>query len=239
MYVFLDTETTGVPSSRDAMPESVRQWPRLVQVAWAAYGEGGSCLTVEAHLVYPTDFAIPAAATRIHGISTARAESEGLALGWVMDRFLRATREHGRILVGHNVGFDRNVIAAEMYRLGYSKASVEMEFGAMRDLCLMRTTATYCRIPGRFGKAKYPTLAELHQKLFGDKPRLCHTAPADVETTARCLPLLGESRPGRCRSWVPSATLPLHGCSGRWSCPAGRAERARAWPGRLSRVSGR
>jgi DNA polymerase-3 subunit alpha len=162
------------------------QWPRLVQVAWAAYGEQGNCLTAEAHLVYPTDFTIPVAATRIHGISTARAKLEGLALGWVVDRVLRATREHGRILVGHNVGFDRNVIAAEMYRVGYSKATVEMEFGAMRHLCLMRSAATYCRIPGRFGKAKYPTLVELHQKLFGDKPRLCHTAPADVETTARC-----------------------------------------------------
>lgn len=186
MYVFLDTETTGVPRGRRAMPPSMCQWPRLVQVAWAAYGEEGSCLTVEAHLVYPTDFAIPAAATRIHGISTARAKLEGLALGWVIERFLRTTREHGRVLVGHNVAFDRNVIAAEMCRLGYSKAMVEMEFGAMRHLCLMRTTVTYCRILGRFGKAKYPTLAELHQKLFGDKPRLCHTAPADVEATARC-----------------------------------------------------
>ena len=186
MYVFLDTETTGVPTSRSAMPASVRQWSRLVQIAWAAYDGPGSCLAVEAHLVYPTDFAIPAATTRIHGISTARAKSEGMALGWVMDRFLRAMREHGRILVGHNVGFDRNVIAAEMYRLGYSKATVEMEFCATRHLCLMTTTATYCRLPGRFGKAKYPTLAELHRKLFGDTPRLCHTAPADVETSARC-----------------------------------------------------
>jgi DNA polymerase III epsilon subunit-like protein len=186
MYVFLDTETTGVPRSRSAMPASMCQWPRLVQVAWAAYGEEGSCLTVEAHLVYPTDFAIPAAATRIHGISTARAKLEGLALGWVMEHFLRVIREHGRILVGHNVGFDRSVIAAEMYRLGYSKTTVEMEFGSMRQICLMRTTATYCCIRGRFGKAKYPTLAELHQKLFGAKPHLSHTAPADVETTARC-----------------------------------------------------
>jgi len=168
------------------MPASVRLWPRLVQVAWAAYDEQGRCLAVEGHLVWPTGFAIPAAATRIHGISTARAKSEGMALGWVVDRFLRVMRDHGRILVGHNVGFDRNVIMAEMYRLGYSKASVEKEFCATRHLCLMTTTATYCRLPGRFRQAKYPTLAELHQKLFGGKPDVCHTALADVETSARC-----------------------------------------------------
>jgi DNA polymerase III epsilon subunit-like protein len=33
-----------------------------------------------------------------------------------MERFLRAVGEHGRVLVGHNVAFDRNVVAAEMYR---------------------------------------------------------------------------------------------------------------------------
>ena len=141
---------------------------------------------MEGHLVYPTGFAIPAAATRIHGISTARAKSEGKALGWVVDRFLRVMRDHGRILVGHNVDFDRNVIAAEMYRLGYSKATVEIEFCATRHICLMTTTATYCRLPGRFGKAKYPTLAELHRKLFGENPAVCHNALEDVETSVRC-----------------------------------------------------
>ena len=129
MYVFLDTETTGLPKRASAMVASVRQWPRLVQVAWAAYEKSGSRLAVESHLVYPSDFAIPAAAARIHGISTSRAKSEGVALGWVMDRFLRAMREYGRMLVGHNVGFDRNVIAAEMYRLGYSKATVLLTLG--------------------------------------------------------------------------------------------------------------
>src|SRR3989338_5165640 len=74
LYLFLDTETTGVPRSRSAPPAAIQQWPRLVQIAWAAYGEAGNWVAMEAHLVYPAGFAIPAAAIRIHGISTARAE---------------------------------------------------------------------------------------------------------------------------------------------------------------------
>ncbi len=186
MYLFLDTETTGVPGTRSAPPHAVRQWPRLVQIAWAAYGEAGSCLATEAHLVCPADFAIPAVATRIHGISTARAKSDGKPLGWVIERFLRAVDEHGRVLVGHNVAFDRNVVAAEMYRLGIGGDIVGKGFYATRPLCLMTTTAAFCRLPGRFGMPKYPTLAELHKKLFGEKLEGCHRAPADVAASARC-----------------------------------------------------
>lgn len=186
MYLFFDTETTGVPRTRSAPPAATSQWPRLVQVAWAAYVEAGNCLAAEVHLVYPADFAIPAAATLIHGISTARAKSDGKPLGWVMERFLRAVGEHGRLLVGHNVTFDRNVVAAEMYRLGYLKDTVETGFYATRHLCLMTTTAAFCHLPGRFGTPKYPTLAELHMKLFGRTLEGCHTALADVEASARC-----------------------------------------------------
>lgn len=186
LYLFLDTETTGVPRTRCAPPAAVRRWPRLVQIAWAVYGEAGGCLATETYLVNPVDFAIPAAATRIHGISTARAKADGKPLGWVMEHFLRAVGEHGRLLVGHNVAFDRSVIAAEMYRLGYSRDAVETEFYVKSHLCLMTTTAAFCRILGRFGTPKYPTLAELHRKLFGEKPRDCHTALADVEASARC-----------------------------------------------------
>ncbi len=186
MYLFLDTETTGVPRTRSAPPAALRRWPRLVQIAWAAFGESGSRLVTEAHLVYPAGFAIPVAATRIHGISTAKAKADGKPLGWLMERFLRAVSEHGRVLVGHNVDFDRNVVAAEMYRLGYPTDTVQKDFYATRHLCLMTTTTAFCRLPQRLGKPKYPKLTELHKKLFGEELHGCHSALADVEASARC-----------------------------------------------------
>jgi hypothetical protein len=73
LYLFLDTKTTAVPRTQGAPPAAVRQWPRLVEIAWAAYGEAGKWLAAGEHLVYPADFAVPAATTRIHCISTAKA----------------------------------------------------------------------------------------------------------------------------------------------------------------------
>ena len=46
----------------------------------------------------------------------------------------------------------------------------------------------YCAIPGgRGGKFKWPTLTELHQKLFGEGFGDAHDAAYDVSATARCL----------------------------------------------------
>jgi len=143
LYLFFDTETTGVPRAHGAPPDAIRQWPRLVQIAWAAYDEAGSCVAE-----------VPPSATKIHGISTARAKADGQPLGWILERFLQAAAENGRMLVGHNVAFDRGIVAAEMYRLGYARESVENGFYATRHLCLMIATAAFCRLPRRFGKPK-------------------------------------------------------------------------------------
>ncbi|OGL20762.1 MAG: hypothetical protein A3K12_15335 [Candidatus Rokubacteria bacterium RIFCSPLOWO2_12_FULL_71_19] len=103
-----------------------------------------------------------------------------------MEHVLRAVGEHGRVLVGHNVDFGRNVVAAEMYRLGYAKEAVENGFHVTRYLCLMTTAAALCRLPGRLGRPEYPTLAELHMRLFVGEPRGRQGALPDVEAGARC-----------------------------------------------------
>ena len=50
----------------------------------------------------------------------------------------------------------------------------------------MQTSTDYCRLPGRYGRYKWPTLDGLHQKLFGEAPPSGHRALADVRATARC-----------------------------------------------------
>ena len=39
---------------------------------------------------------------------------------------------------------------------------------------------------GRGGGFKYPSLTDLHQKLFGEPFKEAHNASADVEATTRC-----------------------------------------------------
>ena len=61
----------------------------------------------------------------------------------------------------------------------------------------------YCAIPGgRGGGFKWPSLTELHTKLFGEAFAEAHNASADVEATARCfLELVRLKVISTCKSW--------------------------------------
>lgn len=49
----------------------------------------------------------------------------------------------------------------------------------------MQNSTNYCRIPGNYGY-KWPTLSELHKKLFGRDFLNAHDAFADIDATEKC-----------------------------------------------------
>jgi DNA polymerase III epsilon subunit-like protein len=185
-HVFLDVETTGIPRDYRAKFWDVGNWPRVVEIAWSACGAEGEEILTESHLVKPDGFRIPADATRIHGITADRARSEGVDLGAAITPFVERLGTCAGKLVAHNLEFDRNVIGAEMCRLGYERSEVSALLFDRPNACTMREAAEYCRIPGSRGRYKWPTLDELHLKLFGARVEGGHRALADVRATARC-----------------------------------------------------
>jgi len=184
--LFFDTETSGIPRHRRAGFTDPENWPRLVQVAWAICGEDGREETAQEHLIQPEGFAIPLDATRIHGITTARATQEGIPLADATGRFLAALEFPTLTLVAHNLDFDRNVIAAEFCRLGRPRPAIERALFDPPARCTMQESTAYCRIPGARGRSKWPTLDQLHRRLFGTGVDGAHGALADVRATARC-----------------------------------------------------
>lgn len=83
-------------------------------------------------------------------------------------------------LVAHNIGFDYNVLGAEMLRY---KMSVGKK---LNQICTMEASTNYCQLPGKYGKFKWPKLDELHRKLFGADFEGAHDALDDVKATSRC-----------------------------------------------------
>ena len=44
MYLFFDTETTGLPKRwKCTVNETLENWPRLVQLAWIMYDDRETC----------------------------------------------------------------------------------------------------------------------------------------------------------------------------------------------------
>ena len=90
-----------------------------------------------------------------------------------------------KYVVGHNVSFDEKIVEAECYRVNYDVIPFIDKFGD--SLCTMKSTTDFCKIPARFHKGyKYPTLQELHRKLFGFDFTGAHDAFSDISATMKC-----------------------------------------------------
>jgi len=182
MYLIFDTETTGLPKRWDAPVTDTDNWPRCIQIAWQLHDELGNLVEHKDMLVRPDGFNIPYEAEQIHGISTALAKQDGVALSEVLELFNNALAQT-KFVVGQNVDFDINIMGCEFHRLGVENNLTSLP---VLDTCT-EATAELCKIPGaRGGKFKLPTLTELHEFLFGEPFAEAHNATADVEAATRC-----------------------------------------------------
>lgn len=180
MYLIFDTETTGLPRDYHAPMSEVDNWPRLVQLAWQLHDARGRLLSHHNYIIRPEGFTVPYNAEKVHGISTKRALEEGRELKSILEIF-ESDVVKAKYLVGHNIEFDINVVGSEFLR-----STSAMPLTANR-LDTKDLSTDFCAIPGgRGGKFKWPTLTELHQKLFGGGFGDAHDAAYDVDATARC-----------------------------------------------------
>ncbi|RLD89514.1 MAG: DNA polymerase III subunit alpha, partial [Bacteroidetes bacterium] len=181
MFLIFDTETTGLPRNYNAPLTDFDNWPRVIQLAWQVHDEQGDLVEVQNFIIKPDGFEIPRGSEKIHGISTERALKEGLPLAEVLQLFNKSLSTV-KSIAGHNVEFDISVTGAEFLRAG-----IETNFHRLNVIDTKSLSTQYCALPGgRGGKYKWPTLGELHHKLFGEDFDAAHNASADVQATARC-----------------------------------------------------
>lgn len=179
MYLFFDTETTGLPRNYKAPASDLNNWPRIVQIAWLITEDSGKEVKGVEYIIKPDGFKIPADAARIHGITTERAVSDGVELKPVLDE-IASDISKASVLLAHNIKFDENILGAEFLRTG-GRDHLD---GKARK-CTMRASTDYCQIPGQYGN-KWPKLQELHEKLFQNGFDGAHSALADVRACAKC-----------------------------------------------------
>jgi len=181
MYLIYDTETTGLPKNDSAPLTDSANWPRLVQIAWQLHDNAGKLIEAQNFIVKPDGFSIPYNAEKVHGISTQRATEEGKPLPEVLEAFAK-TLEKTSLVIGHNVTFDLNIIGAEYHRVTQNNVLENKKFLDTKE----EATDFVAIAGGRGGKFKWPTLTELHTKLFGQGFEDAHDAAYDVRATARC-----------------------------------------------------
>lgn len=179
MYLFFDTETTGLPRNWKAPLSDLNNWPRLVQLAWLHYDKDGNKIGGNNSIIKPDGFTIPSEASRIHGISNDRAMSEGVGLQGVLNDFHNLITQSS-YLVAHNMSFDEKIVGAEFLRKNMTNSIV-----TKNRVCTMEKSTNYCKLDGPYGY-KWPKLSELHHKLFGTGFEEAHNAAVDITATAKC-----------------------------------------------------
>ena len=179
MYLFFDTETTGLPKSWKASVTDLNNWPRLVQLAYLYYDKSGNRISGGDFIVKPEGFTIPAHVSKIHGISTERALKEGQSITSVLQHF-NSLVEEADYLVAHNMAFDEKIVGAEFLRNGMANS-----IPSKNKICTMEKTTNFCAIPGPYGY-KWPKLSELHYRLFKANFDEAHNAAVDITATAKC-----------------------------------------------------
>lgn len=179
MYLFFDTETTGLPRNWKAPVTDLNNWPRLVQLAFLFYDRNENKISGGDYIIKPEGFSIPLDASRIHGISTERAIREGDLLKDVLQKF-KSLIDQAEYLVAHNMSFDEKIVGAEFLRNKMQDAITPK-----RKICTMHSTTNFCALNGPYGY-KWPKLSELHYKLFGTGFHEAHNAAVDISATAKC-----------------------------------------------------
>ncbi|WP_367915908.1 exonuclease domain-containing protein [Leadbetterella sp. DM7] len=179
MYLFFDTETTGLPRNWKAPVSDLNNWPRLIQLAYLYYDINGNKISSGDYIIRPDGFTIPVEASRIHGISTEMALREGKPLVDILHQFQLIVGQ-ASYLVAHNMSFDEKIIGAEFLR-----NEMPNIIQSKSRICTMENTTDFCALNGPYGY-KWPKLSELHYKLFGKDFKEAHNAAVDITITAKC-----------------------------------------------------
>jgi len=179
MYLFFETETTGLPINWEAPINDLDNWPRLVQIAWLLFDKQQNLLDEKNYIIRPDGFSIPDKPAEIHKISTDLAFVAGNDLSRILKEF-SSVIERAETIISHNLNFDEKIVGAEFLR-----KRIYNSLALKRKICTMEATKDFCAIPGHNGY-KLPGLSELYYKLFGTQPGVPLSAAEGTKATAEC-----------------------------------------------------
>lgn len=180
-YTVFDSETTGLPKKWNAKITDLNNWPRVIQLAWVVYDEDGDIVKKQCDLIKPDGWVMPTEEFWVeNGFSQEESEKNGISILDSLNAF-KEDLEMSKFLIAHNMSYDYNVVGSEFIRFGLKTKNKPQK------ICTKEKSTNYCKIkkPRGFGY-KWPTLTELHEKLFNKGFEGAHDALADVEACGRC-----------------------------------------------------
>jgi DNA polymerase III epsilon subunit-like protein len=186
--LILDTETTGLPKSRNSSIYSTDEWPHVIQLSYIVIDTGlhpddKYIITDKVNTYIKIKFPIPQDSIAIHGITDNILNTNGVDIINVIN-ILNNTINNCDLIIGHNISFDKQVLIVENIR-----NKIISSFSKKPSVCTMKMYKQICNIniiKDSKSYLKYPTLQELHQYTFNENITNLHNSYVDVLICARC-----------------------------------------------------
>ena len=179
MYLIFDSSANGSPRNYKAPLDDLFNWPRLVHLSWITLGADMKPLSDHDFLIKPEGFVVPQDALEKHHIEEIDLTEKGHNIKEVLTLFSDALKAN-KYVFAHNLNYNESIVGSEFYR--HSMASPLI---AAEKYCLMHEGTYYCKIPGKKGY-KWPSLQEMHSKVFNKGYTPSNHARADVIAATRC-----------------------------------------------------
>lgn len=160
MYIFIHTETTGLPKKWDAELSDSKNWPRMIQLSWVVYDEFENKINFGDYLIKPKGFIIPKWATEIHGISTKNAKENGAGLLDVLNE-INLQIDNAKFIVGYFINFNLNILGSELLR-----NKLEFNVKNKNIICILENRALLFPSKTKYLRSPYVSLEKIYKKLF-------------------------------------------------------------------------
>ena len=199
-----DTETTGLPETKILNPDTLNLWPHVVQFSYIIYDTSLNSIIEKSDSIVKlsNEIIISEVSSKIHGITNEISMKKGINIQRILNNFFYHLRTVD-LLVGHNISFDINMLKVELLRIIYNdkircsnrilinhKYNLHFITNYTKIYCTLQESIKFCDIKcvSKFGREylKFPSLLELHQKLFETNPNNLHNSLNDILVTLRC-----------------------------------------------------
>ncbi|RZF61883.1 3'-5' exonuclease [Sphingobacterium corticibacterium] len=176
-YLFIDTETSGIPQRWNRPYSDEKNWPHVIQVAWIIYDVSGTEIKRTSKYIYEGDIDITPASYDVHGITRAYLKQHGDRRKAVLRKLAHDIQKYNPVIIGHFVELDVQVLSADYYRANLPNPFISQSF-----FCTMLDSEKYATNPS----ATYLRLPQLHEYLFDNLLTEIHEAEQDANATAKC-----------------------------------------------------
>ncbi|HLX65311.1 MAG TPA: 3'-5' exonuclease [Planctomycetota bacterium] len=173
MYLFFDTETTGLPDFKKRASD--RCQPDMVELAALVTDAYGNIKAELSFLINPRAWvhSIGVRAFEAHQITRELCSQYGVDIDLALDRFCDLCKE-AEFIVAHNLEFDKFIVQTAMYR-----CNRKLRIGHLREFCTMKESTNVVCLGGPY-TFKLPKLSEAYEFFFNRSLADSHNAMSDV-----------------------------------------------------------